>query len=416
MKIRIKRRDRIQSDNLMLFLGMLFVFSYALLEHVSISISLFSMVKSPLLVAGGICILFRALFILHNCRKRKYFYVILTVALLCVLLLLSAVANRNPVYGTNALRGNLRLVLFLAELFALVIWIAEEGKTEEAIRFLFGYVLILVVATDVLLLTGLVVFRSGRHETYLIGTKFTVAYFHMDLLTLWFIRNNMRFHRGGKSRWYILPAILILLAVSIRVDCMTGVIGCLALFCFLAMLNTKFQRYFVHFSSPVLLLLFLAASIVFPFIAEQLVSIGFVSYLLENVFLRSTTLTGRLTAFTLFAKRIHEHWLWGFGVSNGNAAAEGMFGLANAQNALLQWILEAGIPATLVLVFLMLLIFQQLSKSPRQNRIMPMAVLLYVYVILGMVETTFNLSVVLLLALIFMQVNTKEPRCNSQIA
>jgi len=394
----------------MLFLAMFFVFSYALLEHVSISISLFSMVKTPLLLAGGVCILFRSPLILHSCRKRKYFYVILTLVLMCLLLMISAFANRNPAYGTDTLRGNLRLVIFLIELFAMAIWIAEEGKSDVTIRFLFRYLLILVVITDILLLTRLIVFHSGRHETYLIGTKFTVAYYHMDLLVLWFIRNDMRFHRGGKSKRYILPAILILLAVSIRVDCMTGVIGCVALFCFLAMLNTKFQRYFVHFSSPVLLTLFLAASVIFPFVAEQLVSTTFVSYMLERVLQRSTTLTGRLSVFAVFVQKTYEHWLWGYGVSNGNAASMGMFNLANTQNALLQWILEGGIPVTMMLVFLMLLVFHQLSKSPRRNQIMPMAVLVYVYVVLGTVETTFNLNVILWLAIIFMQITAKQPR------
>jgi len=88
----------------------------------------------------------------------------------------------------------------------------------------------------------------------------------------------------------------------------------------------------------------------------------------------------------------------------------GMFNLANTQNALLQWILEGGIPVTMMLVFLMLLVFHQLSKSPRRNQIMPMAVLVYVYVVLGTVETTFNLNVILWLAIIFMQITAKQPR------
>jgi len=408
MRIRIKKRRYFQLDNILLKLAMFFVFSYALLENASITIPVFSMVKLPMLCCGGLCILGRIPFILGNIRKKKYFYVILTVASFCLLLLVSALANRDPVYGSDSIHHTIRMVLFLVELFALMIWIGETEKVEQTVDFLFHYVLLLVIVTDALFLTGIKTFYSGRHEIFLIGTKFNVSYIHMDILTLWFLRNNMHLNYERKTKRLAILMIPVLLAVCIRVDCMTGVIGCLALLVFFLLMNTRVQAYFLQLSSPVWLMIFLIGSVIFPFIVQKIVAIPFVTYLLESVMSRSTTLTGRLGIFETFLKKTQGHLMWGYGLSNGNVAAERLFGCANAQNALLQWVLEAGIPATLALVALMVVIFSQLSRSPKQHRIMPMVVLLYVYIILGTVETTFDMNVMLWLALIFLQVNAKE--------
>lgn len=410
MRIRIKKRRYFQADDIMLKLAMFFVFSYALLEHVSITISVFSMVKFPLLYGGGLCMVGRIPFILGNVRKKKYFYVILTLVSFCALLLVSAFFNRDPVYGSDSMHHTVRMVLFLVELFALMIWIGETDKVEQTVDFLFRYVLLLVIVTDVLFLTGIKTFYSGRHEIFLIGTKFTVSYFHMNLLSLWFIRNNMHQYRQDRTKRMAILLVPFLLAVSVRVDCMTGVIGCLTLLVFFLLMNTRFQEYFLQLSSPVWLVIFLLASVIFPFIAQKIVDIPVVTYLLESVMSRSTTLTGRLGIFETFLYKTHGHLLWGYGLSNGNVAAERLFGCANAQNALLQWVLEAGLAVMLALVVLMVIIFHQLSGSPRRYRMMPMVMLLYVYIILGMVETTFDMNVMLWLALVFLLINAKEPQ------
>lgn len=408
MKLRIKIPKRIPLENLAFFLALFCVASYALLEHVSISISAFSMLKFPLLYVGGICLLTQLKLFLGNFRKRRYFFVLLSVFLLCAVVMISALANGNPTFGTNPLRATVRFVLFLMELFLLAIWISESGRAPYTMNFLFWYTLILVILTDVLFFTRAMVFYSGRHENYLVGTKFSVCYIHMDLLTLWFVRNNLKSLREFKTKRFLFWTIPFILAISIRVDCITGIIGCIALFVFFMMLNTSVQRQFLRFASPSLLLVFLVASVVFPFVAESIVSIPVVKYLIESVFSRDSSLTGRLGIFGVFADGMQGHWLWGYGFGNGNAAAERLFHCANAQNAILQWILQAGIPVTVLIVLLMMRIFEQLRGSEKQKKIMPMIILVYVYIILGTVETTFNMSFFLWLALIFIHVNNKE--------
>lgn len=408
MKIRIKNSCKVSFDNLVMFVALFSISSFALLEHVSVPISAFSAVKLPLLYVGGICLLTRINLFLENYKKVRYFYMLATLAALCVLLMLSVYNNRNPVIGTNPMRSTIRLILYLVELFLLAIWISERGKCKYAINFLFWYVLILVVATDFLLFTRLIVFTSGRFEYYLIGTKFTVSYMHMNLLTLWFIRNNLRLYKEGRFKWFVMLAVPFILAVSWRIDCMTGVVGCMLLGYWFLTMNTHIQKRTVPFHSPIVLWCFLIASVLFPFLAERITAIPLLAQILEDLLGRDTTLTGRLAIFGTFGAKMSGHWMWGYGYGNANTAAMRLFHYANAQNAQLNWILHAGLPVTIAIDILMTIIIRQLERSPRKRQIMPLVILVYVYIILGMIETTFGMSFMLWLACIFMQVNEKK--------
>lgn len=408
MKIRTKMRTKVKAENIFFNMTLFCVSSYALLEHSSIALPFFSLIKYPLLLVGGMSLLYAANIILKNFRKKKYFYVLMAVAAFCAMLVLTAFANRSPRIGSNPMYSTVRLILYLIELFLLAVWAAEAGKSEQVMDFVFHYVLILVLITDLLFFTRILVFYSGRHEIYIVGTKFSVSYLHMNLVTLWFVHKNMRLSREAITKRRIFLLIIFVLAVSIRVDCMTGVIGCVALMVFFAMLNTRVQRQFVRFTHPLFLFLVLIASAAFPFVAEKLLSLPVIRYVIEELFGRSSTLTGRLSIYIEFFERTKGNLLWGFGYGNGNAVSERLFGVANAQNAILQWVLQVGVPTTLALCTLMLLIFGQMFKSNKQREIMPLAVLIIVYIIMGTVETTFNMSFIMWFAFIFMNTNARQ--------
>lgn len=408
MKLRIQTRKRVSVDTLLMGITAICVCYYAFLENASISIPLISYIKMPMMYLGGICILLRLFPLLRAIRKRRYFFIFTALFLLCGMLLLTVYFNRNTRIGDSPLRSTVRLVLYLVELFFLMVWAAETGRSKFLLDFLFYGILLMTAVSDFLMFSRLVVFWDGRFETYLVGTKFSVSYFHMNLLTLWFLRNRDRLTSDRKAKRVIILGVPYLAFVSIYVDCMTGVLGCVVLLVLFLLLNTQVQRKLMRFNSPVLLTLCLLASVVFPFVAEAVVSIPAVTYFLEEVMARDTTLTGRMNIFSAFGRKMEDHWLWGYGYGNGNVVSESLFGYANAQNALLQWILQIGIPATGLLVLLMVMIFHQLYQSRNQKRSMAFVALIYVYIIMGTIETTFNMSFLLWFALIFMLVNEKQ--------
>ena len=403
----LKIKTRFTLDELFVALAIFCVVSYALLEHVSVTIPLMSMIKMPLMYTGGICIMTQYKLLLNNVMKRRYFFVLLTLFIFCLMLVWSMYANRNPDIGTSPVRHTVRLILFLVELFALTIILAEKCMSMKMINCLYFYMAVLIILTDFLLLTGIVRFNPGKHESYLIGSKFTVAYLHMNFLVMWVMRRQrMKMSVRLPMRRIVILAIFMLL-VSVRVNCMTGVMGCVALVGLFMLMETPRSIKLMRFSSPVILLLFFIASVLISFIAEEIVSIPFVSYLIEDILGRDPTLTGRLNIYLQYADRVKGHWLSGYGFGNGNAVSLALFRYENTQNAILQWVIQVGIPTACVLLFLMLRIFHQASfvNSKKLMEIMPLIVLVYLYVILGSVEITFNMNYIMWFAMIFMLIN-----------
>ncbi len=405
MRIKLKLQTGITLKDLMMLVAMFCVVSYALLEHASISVPVVSLIKTPLMYLGAVCILCQFFYFTKRLKKKRYFYLFLIQLLLCVLLFLSAEMNERPKFGDPPLKDTIRLVLYMVELFMVMVWVAETGKSKLFLDFVFYYVLILTVITDVLLFTGIITFTSGRFETYLIGTKFSVSYAHMNLMTLWFVRNRGRFRSDKKARRVIYWGMPIALLTIVRVDCMSGVLGCLVLFVLFILMDRPAYSRMLKLNSPWVLLLAMSASVIFPFISESILNIPFVVYIVENVLGRDNKLTGRLNIFEVYSRETRDYWMWGFGYGNGNAAAASLFGYENSQNALLQWVLQVGVPATVCLVLFMLVVFRQLSHSNSKARCMPFVALIYMYIVLGMIETTFSMSLIMWFAVIFMLVN-----------
>lgn len=406
---RLTLRKSISLDTIFVYLALICVSSFALLEHVSSTIPTFSLLKMPMMLLGALCVFTQIRIIWKNLFRKSYFYVFLTLCVLSALLLWTAVANRNPTVGDPPMTGTIRLILYLMETFFLMMVIAETGRSRSVLRFLFWYVFIIVAINDFLLFTRLITFRAGRFENYLVGTKFSVSYLHMDLLTLWVI-NSKKPIRAYFSKWKVVLAAAYIMAVAIRVDCMTGVLGCLTLVILFMLIDSPKRRKLLQFTSPTVLLLVMAASLLFVLVVDSITSIPFVTYLVEDVLGRDTTLTGRTNIYVMYVDRMPGHWLTGYGYGNGNEVAVSMFGYENVQNAFLQWVLQVGLFATGALAALMVQIFRHLRKKRMRNqsRVLPLVALIYMFIILGTIETTFNMALILWFMLAFMLVNEKQ--------
>jgi len=385
------------------------VFSYALLEHVSIPIPVFSVVKRPLLYAGGLCILTQINVLLKNILKKRYFFVVLILLMLCVALVCATYLN--PHGDAALMRSVQRLVMYLAELFALVILLSEAGWRRRALRFLYGYLLVLVAATDVLMLSGIVRFGLGRHEYYLIGTKFTAVYMHMNLVVFWLVKHMEEKNTVHLPGWMLWGAAVLFLWISVRVDCMTGLIGVCLLAALLFWQNTGRYETVKWLSSPLTLNLCLLISFVFPFIVGDIMQLPVMQYFVEEILGRNVNLTGRMNIYQMFADRMAGKWLLGYGYGSGNQISMKLFGYANAQNAVLHWILQSGLLGTALLVTLMTVVVRQMQRCRLESvmNIRPLLALIYVYIVLGMVETTIDMSFILWFAVLLMYVNSSEP-------
>ena len=409
MKIKVKVRTRLPLEEVLLFTALFCVATFALLEHTSITIPLFSYAKKPMLYLGGLCLLSQVKLYVHTFLKRKYFFVHLCVLLMCLFLMFSGISNHHPTIGKSAVDSSIRTVLYLLELYALMVWAAEKGRGQYVLNFLFVYVLIMTIATDFLLFSKLITFNRGKYEYYLVGTKFTVSYYHLNLVILSLMRSKKRRHSQLKEKLFTFAAILFTAFVSNYVDCMTGIIGSLFLMAMFVVEKTPLRNKMINFQSPGLVAACLAVSVLFPFVVEGFVSIPAVRYIIEEVLGREAHLTGRVMIFQAYVPGMSGHWLWGYGYGNGNVVSEALFRCANAQNALLHWILQTGLITVTMMVVLILVIFRQMERFGTVKRCIPMVLLVYVYIVMGTIETTFSMCFLLWIAVIFMLGAERDP-------
>ncbi|MBE5802806.1 MAG: hypothetical protein E7319_11060 [Clostridiales bacterium] len=406
-----KPRRIITLEAVFVYLALFCISTYALLEHVSLSIPMFSQVKMPLLIMGGVCLVTKFGLFANNLLRRKYFFVFLTVCALCVILAWSMYVNRNPEIGVSPIRNTVRLILFLLEMFFLAMVIAETGRGKATLNFLFWYLLVLLIINDIALFTRVITFRIGKFEGFIVGNKFAVSYLHLDLLALWVARSRKTQKKRKYPFWLVLLIAVYMIAVAIRVDCMTGVLGSVAMVGLLVLADMASKQRRPWLTSHVTLLLALFVSVLFAFVVNLIVSIPVVSRLIEDVLGRDATLTGRTNIYAVYISKLDGHWSAGYGFGNGNEVADTLFGYPNAQNALLQWVLQVGIYATGMLVFLMQQVFRHLHRKAERHtmEMVALVVLIYIYVMLGTVEISFNMTVIMWLMLAYALVN-ERPR------
>ena len=398
-------------DALLVNIAMFCVFSYAIFENADVTFSAVSSMKMPVLMMGAISLILLIRVYIGKLFTKKYFPTFFLLSILILFLLANAIINRNPVIGSSPIRKTLRLILYLIDLFVLSVVVAEKRLGKNAVRFLYRYVLFLVIVNDFLMFSRLMTFASGRHEIYLIGNKFSVSYLHMSLFVFWMLNSEKMITSYRYSMRKVILAASFYLAVSLRVNCMTGVIGCLMLVTVFILIESPNKGKLLRFTSPWMLLMFMAGSVLFAFIAELILSIPVVSYFVNGVMGRDISLTGRTEIYALYTMTIPKHWIAGYGFGNAYDVTSTLFGFDNVQNALLQWIIQVGVFTTAMLVFFLVSIFSDVTRKKAQGlpSILALVAMVYTYIILGSVETTFNMSFILWFGMIFMLANERTP-------
>ena len=407
MKIIIKQKIGFQ-DTLQ-WIAVFCVVSFAMVEHMSIPIPEISSIKMPLVLVGGLCVIPQLKLFLVNVFKKRYFAIFLILLTLCGFLLFAMKYNSDTVSGYSPERNTIRLVLYLLELFILMIVFAERGQSRSVISLVFGYVLLIVILTDVFMFTRLVTFGTERLPYYLVGSKFSVVYRHFDLLVLWCIRQADKNRDTTANKLVLWAAALTVMLVAIYVDCMTGVLGSVLLV--LLILRQRASRKIKKLlAAPSFFILCILVCTLIAFVIGFILDIPFVTNLIEDVLRRDTTLTGRIKIYQNYIDVMGGHWLFGYGFGSGNVVSMQHFGCANAQNAMLHWVLQSGwIVSTLLIAF-----FAQVVKRVNDARkemgktIELLLALIYTYVILGIVETTYSMSFILFMALLLMTANDKK--------
>lgn len=417
MMKRLSLPRRFTLNGLIVFVALFCVSTFAFLEDMSISIIAFSKLKLPLLYVGFACLVLQIKTIFRCLLKKNRFYTLLALALFCVMLIIVMVLNLDAQIGESPLRYTVRLLLFLVEVFFLMIIIAETGRGHVAMRFLFWYLLLIVIVNDLLMFTGLIAFTDTKRESYMVGTKFSVSYLHMYLLTAWMMCKKYRKTQKPLPWWAILLIAALVVLVAVRVNCMTGVLGCVFLVALVILMENHRWMRWIRLTSPWIVLTAILASLVFVFIVDAIMEMSFVEYVVEDLLKRDTSITGRTNIYQMYIGNLEGYWMTGYGYGNGNEVAVALFGYQTMQNGLLQWVLEIGVPSTVFMVILIVQTFSVINRASaaKIRRVMPLIALVYTFIALGTVEANFNMAFIFWIAATYM-VATETCKTPAQMA
>lgn len=398
----------IKLSSLMFNIALICVASYAILENVGISIDNFGNIRRPLLFMAAFCLIPLIGSIIKKLKRKEYFLFCMILFIFLGTFSYSTLINRDTVSGSGVVYATINLFLYIIELFILMIYAAENNKVQSVFNLIFRYALLITIITDVIIFTGIVHFTDGAFETYLIGTKFSVVYLHIYLLAFYLLKYS--FGKLLSPRQIVMLIILSFMAicVSIRIDCNTGIIGSMLLVVFVLIFWIYRDKVLKAFSSPLLFLVFIFGSGIIAFLLERIIQTPAITNLITNTLERDLTLTGRTEIFSLYTLKMAGHWLWGYGYGNAYTVSMGLFGYADAQNALLQWILQVGIIPIIFLVLLWANIMHHVSMRKDLIKIMPIIALIYVFIILGTVEITYSMNFFLWMGLLFMWSHQKS--------
>ena len=348
---------------------------------------------------GCMMILILYIFVYHRVMlNNRFIKVNLCFALLSFLFLTSSIINRNYIYssGDYVISSINFIIGVLGMMFAV-----EYSSYKQKMYMLIKVYYILTVC--VVLIMDIYIFlypnkSAASGDIYFIGTKFTVAYFHLFLIAFYILKQNQIRKKN------IIPILILgVLAwmISMKVDCMTGIVGV-----FIFGILYVFSRKTVNLlTKPYVYMITMFISGLFVVFYSGIMRLRFVGNFLENVLHTSTELTGRTWIYRVLPVILMKKPLLGNGFRSSFDVMMHTMRAPNTQNGLTEWIIEGGIITTVVFLCMVWMIFKSVKNvniNLEANRYKAIYSMMYVLAVLSTVEIIYNREIYFVwLALLF---------------
>lgn len=326
------------------------------------------------------------------------------IFLYIIMVLVSSFLNRNLEIERQVFYVAIVFSVVVIEAFFLLQYFIIKRQTKELINILFYLLLFYCLLTDIIIIL-FPKLHIINDMYYFTGNKFEVSYLHIQLLIIYLQREKrkLNFLKFNKKDFIFTVLVILSFTICFIVKCTTGMIG--------VFLLIYFYYYFSYFKAQKLKkpeifigILFISSTILLLF--SNIIEIGPIRYLVEDVFHKDITLTGRLNIYqkidSLFSKF---HIIFGYGMGSSFEVAMKMIGAPNTQNGVLEIILQQGI---ISLSLLIILIWQVLKYSCQNKSINYALIMLYIYILFTSVEITLDISFLIWLALLLVFENNSK--------
>lgn len=350
-------------------------------------ISWYNLLRYATIVAVGLYICPKIKVVL----KKKYLPVNSFALLFSLLTVCTAYLNKNRMTTRNPF---LAAIVFTASFLLFLSFMeimAEQGMIKKIIGIFFKTSLVFTLITDILIFAA--PFLYGMYNQYLVGTKFAVVYLHLLLILFYLVHVNFSEKKWLKKDITLMLSLLTAWSfiIGIYVDCSTGIIGLFVLLILIMIIDNNESLVFNGIFYCVTQFFCFG----FVFFCEFILSNQIVQNFIVNILQRDITLTSRTS---IYAKvpgilTIYKGWIIGLGYGSSYELGTKYGGFPNAQNGILNWIWQVGLPTTVIMVVMFASILNLSKKYMDQNNkkvLLPLISGLYLFTILGTVEITMS--------------------------
>lgn len=349
------------------------------LSLIAIYFAIFKLVCIPKVFQQGLkvcCVFFAVLFLVTNLKGRDYKH---PSILLCFTVVVSSVVGyfNGYVDFSNCIDA-LFYSLCLYALALLISICSKRARIDTCINVFFWMTVIYCVLSIVFI--AKVGVADGPSLYYFAGNKFSTSYYFIMLACLAFVKLH-RCGVGNKTVVFVTAGLgLLALAVSHTVYCSTAV-AMSALVIALAFLPRKIQTLF---EKPVVVIVAMVMSGAILVFLSSLLQTPFVRHFVVDVLGENLTLTGRDLIYSGLRAVISGSIVFGHGY--GNAAVAMFVGYGNAQNSIMETLVNYGVVGLLAIFYLVWACLKG-SKEPWS---WGMFILLYAMIAGSVVEITYN--------------------------
>ncbi|HFE9707778.1 TPA: hypothetical protein ACGA3C_002209, partial [Enterococcus faecium] len=227
---------------------------------------------------------------------------------------------------------------------------------------------------------------------YFVGNKFILSYLHIYIIILYLVLkwdgvSHLTVRKYPMFMVYICWAVII----SYVTDCSTGLVGCLLLVVFILYLRNLL-------TANIWLVVLLIADTVLLFFDAVILSQPAVQYFITKILGETLDLHGRLQMYDTIIPIFSTERIWGYGVNNHHIVLYSLVKAPNAQNGILNCLIQFGIAGTVVLL---ITLYMMLRKGKNINRSVPIMALIMMMSVISSVEITIDIYFILFCAIIW---------------
>lgn len=336
----------------------------------------------------------------------KYKRINIVLLMFALWTLLSAFINRNNTVSWNIFSTAIYFVSALLGIFiALEILVSRIGFSAVIDTF-FKCSLFTIIIEDLYIFSGLVSWQ-GDSTIFLLGSKFAVMYQH--LILFWLLLESTKTH--AKLKKAVIPYVVYVILIGLKVDCVTGIVGCSMFIAFLFVLR-KLRSFFAR---PITVLIVELLAFSYVFLGFFIMSNEHVVNFIDTYMGGSGTMMARVGIYATAFPLVLMSPILGYGYGSTYEIGMQIAGFSNTQNSLYEWIWYAGVPAALLICVIILTVFGYIKRRYDENGHLDIFVmaLFYVYVLLGAVEILMELPFFSILAMIL--ISSDEVELNEKV-